>query len=133
MTANHLGDDLLGDLINLKRAFVLCYARQKNNLKKEIAEFRRKFLPVTRIHRIQHFIGLFQHHGLESLERLLAVPRTATRPAQPIHKRHQLQETLSFHWRNPLSTTVNLYAPVDKPLDCRLGVWLRKATGPQLQ
>ena len=97
MTANHLGDDPLRDFINLKRAFVLRYPRQKNNLKKQVAEFGSKLLPVAGIHRVQHFIGLFQHHGFERVKRLLAVPRTSSGPAQTVHKRHQLQKSLSFH------------------------------------
>ena len=57
----------------------------KNRLEHEVAQLFGQIVPVAAVDGVEHLVGLFEGVGLDAVEGLLAVPRTAAGGAQAGH------------------------------------------------
>ena len=72
-------------IVNGKLVLLTGHLRVEKNLQQQIAQLPCKFGKVAIINGLNYFIGLFDGVGLDGIEGLLAVPRTAARGAQLCH------------------------------------------------
>ena len=57
----------------------------------QVADLAAQRVGVAAVDRVEHLVRLLEHEAAQRLERLLAIPRAALRPAQP---RHDVDESL---------------------------------------
>ena len=75
-----------------KIAGVIGHLRVEQHLQQQVAQFIAKIVPVAPLDSVEDFIRLFQRVLLDGVERLLAVPGTAVRRAQPRHNRRRFPQ-----------------------------------------
>ena len=69
------------------------YLRKEDPLEDQIADLAAERVVICAIDRVEHFVRLLEHESSQRFNRLLVVPRTAARSAQP---RHDVYERLKL-------------------------------------
>src|SRR5262249_58274930 len=67
----------------------------KEDLQQQITQLGAQLAVVARVDRLDHLVRLLDQIRFDRVVRLLAIPWTSARRAQPMHDRHQLLERLA--------------------------------------
>ncbi len=90
-------DQLLGDVLerigHRETALVRGDLRQEDALEEEVADLAAQGVVIAAVDRVEHLVGLLEHERSQRLERLLAIPRAAVRPAK---RPHDVDEALKL-------------------------------------
>src|SRR5579859_281728 len=98
MAVDQLCREPVYDVVNRKRILLFRHLSIKENLEQEVAEFARKFMPVTIVNGLENLISLFERIRLDGIKGLFAVPRASARTTQAGHDGNCAFETLSSGW-----------------------------------
>ena len=93
VTAYELRADRAQRVADVEPSFIELDLGQEDAFEEQVADFPQQRGVVAAIDRVQHLVGLLQHEAAQRLDRLLAIPGTAARSAQP---RHDVDERLEL-------------------------------------
>lgn len=85
MAANELAGDRPKGVVDREVPLLGGNLREEDRLEEHVAQLLAQCTRVAAVQRVEQLVGLLEHEGAERLERLLAVPRAAVRPAQRAH------------------------------------------------
>ena len=68
---------------------------EEHALEEEVADLAPQRVVIAAVDGVEHLVGFFEHESAQRLDRLLAIPRAAARPAQPRHDVDELLELAS--------------------------------------
>ena len=77
--------DRVRDVGELELALLLRELGLEHDLEQEVAELLTVLARVARVDRLEHLVRLLEHVRSQAPQRLLAVPRAAVGPAEPLH------------------------------------------------
>jgi len=92
MPANHLGVDALNDVADIESAGARGKLGMKYDLEQQVAHLLGKFVGVTRLQRIENFVGFLNEIGAESFVGLFAVPGATVGSEETLLERDKLLE-----------------------------------------
>src|ERR1700728_2427363 len=91
----------------------------ESNLQQQIAELGSEFAWVTRFHRVQNFVRFFDQEFAQRRVRLLAIPGTPVRTAQPSLQRDKFCKPLPGEYVAALQRDARrTSAPLARALPC---------------
>jgi hypothetical protein len=97
MPAHQLVAYLVDDGVDIEAAGFLCEVSMKDDVEENISQLFGKAFEIARLDGFEHFVDFLDQHGLERIEVLLLVPRTAVRTSQRGHDFDEPVELLLSH------------------------------------
>jgi hypothetical protein len=95
MTTDQLVADRSQRVRNGEPPFILRNPREEDALEDEVADLSAKIVVIAAIDGVEDLVRFFEHELPERLERLLVIPGTSTRAAQPRHDVDELLERIA--------------------------------------
>ena len=95
MAADQLLVDGVERIVDAEEILLGGHLRVEDGLQQKVAQFFGELVPVAAVDGVEHFVGLFERVGLDGVEGLLAVPRTAAGRAQAGHDLDQFLKLLA--------------------------------------
>ncbi len=92
VTTDQLVADRPQRVRNGEPPFIFRNPRKEDALEDEVADLSAKIVVIAAIDRVENLVRFFEHELPERLERLLVIPGTSTRSAQPRHDVDELLE-----------------------------------------